>query len=45
MQRLSKQVKEAFGKVVIRECSMCGAFLGGEEYKQFEGVCKKHWDY
>ena len=42
---LPKRVLDALGKVVICECSMCGAFLGEGEYKQFEGVCKKHWDY
>lgn len=36
---------EALSKVVIMTCTMCGAFITDDEYKQFEGVCKKHWDY
>ncbi len=45
IKKLPQKVLDAFNKVEIHECSMCGAFLTGDEYKQFEGVCKKHWDY
>lgn len=41
----SKKLGKVFGKIVIQECSMCGAFIPDSEFKQFEGVCKKHWDY
>lgn len=44
-QRLPKKVLDAFNKLVIHKCSMCEAFLGHSEWKQFEGVCKRHWDY
>lgn len=45
LKEISKKLNKAFSKLVIHQCTMCGAFLGKEEFKQFEGVCKKHWDY
>ena len=44
-KEISKRIAKVFSKVEIRECEMCGAFISSEEYKQFEKVCKKHWDY
>jgi hypothetical protein len=45
IMKLPNKITKAIEKVVIHQCSMCGAFLGDKEFKQFEGVCKKHWDY
>lgn len=45
LKEISKKITKAFERVEIKECTMCGAYLSGDEYKQFEGVCKKHWDY
>lgn len=45
LKEVSKRLKRIFKKLVIKQCTMCGAFLSETEFKQFEGVCKKHWDY
>lgn len=43
-KRLPENIIKAFSKVVIKECKICGAWLGDKEYKEGEGVCFKHWD-
>ena len=43
-EKLPEHVLDAFGKVIIHECSICGSFIGDKEWKEFEGVCSKHWD-
>ena len=43
--KVPDRVLEAFSKVEIHTCSMCGEFLGDKEFKDGEGVCLKHWDY
>ena len=44
-EKLPPKILEVFNQVKIHECTMCGSFIGDQEWKQFEGVCKKHWDY
>lgn len=45
LKELSKKVLQKFGKIEIYECEMCGAFLTADDYKQYERICAKHWDY
>ena len=44
-EEIHRKILKAITQIKIYECTMCGAYLAEEEYKQFEGVCKKHWDY
>jgi hypothetical protein len=39
-----EKIKKIFSKIKIYTCSMCGSFLTEKEWKEFEGVCMKHWD-
>jgi hypothetical protein len=44
-KEISEKILKAFSKIVIHQCTMCGAFLTDQEFKDGEGVCLKHWDY
>ena len=43
-KEITEKIKRMFNGLEIFTCTMCGGFLSSNEYKQSEGVCRKHWD-
>lgn len=44
MEKIPEKILEAFSKIEINQCTICGKFLSKKEFEESEGVCLTHWD-
>lgn len=44
LEEISDKLNKAFSNLVIKECEVCGRFIGEKEFNDGEGACFKCWD-